>query len=85
MYKRVSGGTVNNTMKNLSLTGGTVFIGGAGSTTTINNSLTLGGGDLAFYHNGDHDFGTNSADTLNAAAPSMISIVNSGGLCGAPQ
>lgn len=73
-------GTSKTTMENLSITGGTVFMGGAESTTTINHALTMGGGDLAFYHHGDADFGTNNAATLNVTAPSTISIVNSAGL-----
>jgi len=72
-----------NTMNNLSLTqDGICVLGGADSSTTINNTLTLGGGDLAFFHSGDANFGTHRTGTLAATAPTTISIItyNTGGI-----
>ncbi|MDP2193834.1 MAG: autotransporter outer membrane beta-barrel domain-containing protein, partial [Alphaproteobacteria bacterium] len=79
-----STGTVTTTARNITLVGsnfddvanyGTLFLGGPGTQTTVTDTITLNGGEIAFFHRGNQ-FGTHQTQTLHVQKASRITITN---------
>jgi hypothetical protein len=75
-YNRGSG-TVTNTIDTVTLSAGTLYLGGGGSTTKI-GTLNWNGGNLKLMY-ANEGFGSTRIANLNVTAPVTLTLVNSGG------